>query len=431
MGLMLSQPALKEYFEGREYLFQLLRLAALLHDIGHYPFSHLGENIWTTATEGGIDRYFNEAAEETLFDVAASVSRPGPDAATSHETLTASLVRDGEVQAVVDEYLGPVDSGDGPEAASVVVSRIIDGSYPDLICRDLLSGDLDCDRLDYLIRDSGSAALTYGQVDVPYLIENLLVAEHPTFQQKMLCINKRHGKQAVEHYLIGRYYHYAQFVTHKTIVSAELLLAAGMLELIRLERLPSIEEIKETLGTERFLEFTEPSVWSALYEARRSCASDELVEIVERLMRRDFLKVAWDSTELERCGSPNFLDSLQEVGSKKALAARADVDPSLFCFKKEVLSLVGRAPATESDGGDDSPDPWRKSVKLADPERKIPELLASQDGLIHELSLREWVTRRVFVREEPRAEKDQRTIVEALRTELADRELSFEPEPEA
>jgi HD superfamily phosphohydrolase len=254
MGWMLRQRTLQDYFREREELIPVLRLAALLHDIGHYPFSHLGEAVYSAIERGAVDE--REKNGLSIFDVAAT--RGPVHSSASHETLTAEVIRETRIAELINNELGQIGSRD----ASEVLIDIIGGTYPDAVCHSLISSDLDCDRLDYLVRDSASAGLTYGQVDLAYLIENLRIETHARFGP-MLVVDASHGFGAVEHYLHARYFHYARFITHKTIASAELLLAVVMLELARLRKLkPRADDIKSLVGTPKLLWFTDQYVWT-------------------------------------------------------------------------------------------------------------------------------------------------------------------------
>jgi HD superfamily phosphohydrolase len=415
MGWMLRQAALQDYFSGRDELIQCLRLAALLHDVGHYPFSHLGENVWGYFDQGAAELYAGNTAEQSLYDVAAEVRKTST---TSHEVVTTKIILSTDIARIIDQRLAQVDG----RPASEVVAAIIDGSYPDLVCQNLVSSDLDCDRLDYLIRDSTVAGLTYGLVDLAYLIENLVVAEHPTTHQYTLAVNKKHGSQAVEHYVLARYYHYAQCITHKTIVSAELLLAAALLELLRAGKLWDAQAVQSAAGSRDFLKLTDAYVWALLGESlSANWASSELKDASRRLHARDLLKVAYALDTLEESPSPEAtrLDYILANPSRKlTVAQNSGVDARSFCYKKNELALVGIAakfvPSVLLTDQEAIESKWVKAIKIAEPGG-APELLVEQPGLLGDLSGRRWTTRRVFVLEAtPHAEKNNRPSCDAL-----------------
>lgn len=230
MGLILSQKPFQDHFckylERPDYI-QLLRLAALLHDVGHMPFSHVGETAWHAASASDAFSYINQEGF-TVFDAAA-----GASSKSLHESLSELVITESQIASIIDKEVAAVDG----EAASHAVAAILAGRQTDLVAHNLLSSDLDCDRLDYLLRDSMTAGLVYGNIDLAYLVGNLVVAEDPG--GRVLAIDGKHGRMAGEHFLLARYFHYAQFISHKTVASAEVDLIAAMLELIRLDKLPS------------------------------------------------------------------------------------------------------------------------------------------------------------------------------------------------
>lgn len=396
MGWMLRQMTLQRYFGERQELVVLLRLAALLHDVGHYPFSHLGENVY-----GGVERgalfEFGNGSPTTVFDVAAEIR---PHASASHELLTAEVIRHTRIGEIVNSEVGQVDGRDATE----VLIDIITGDYTDSVCHSLISSDLDCDRLDYLLRDSLSAGMTYGRVDLAYLIENLLVEEHPRYGP-VLAVDLDHGFGAVEHYLHARYFHYARFITHKTIASAELLLAVAMLSLIKSEKLPSTaEDVRAMIGSPRFLRFTDAQVWDLIHDALGDAgASEELNEAATSLVNRTLLKCAWSLEALESDDEEVYehvrLDRLFGTQDRKRAAAEAaGVAPEAFCYKRSTTRTTGIPARVAPKAGAEERYEWIQTVNVARPgEEPAPVVL--QRGLLQHLSTRRWVTRRVFVRE--------------------------------
>jgi HD superfamily phosphohydrolase len=396
MGWMLRQATLQSYFSERQELIVLLRLAALLHDLGHYPFSHLGENVYGSVERGALPE-FDPGSSTTVFDVAAAIR---PHASASHELLTADAIRNTRIGEIINGEVGQVDGRDATE----VLIDIITGDHLDSVCHSLISSDLDCDRLDYLLRDSLSAGMTYGRVDLAYLIENLLVEEHPRYGP-VLAVNLDHGFGAVEHYLHARYFHYARFITHKTIASAELLLAVAMLSLIKSAKLPgTAEEVRGMIGGPRFLQFTDAQVWNLLHDALADAgASNELKEAAGSLINRTLLKCACSLEALESDDEEIYehvrLDRLLGTTERKrAAAAAAGVAPEAFCYKRSTTRTTGIPARVAPKAGAEERYEWIQTVNVARPgEEPAPVVL--QRGLLQHLSTRRWVTRRVFVRE--------------------------------
>jgi uncharacterized protein len=114
--------------------------AALLHDIGHYPFSHAIEEL-------------------------------GPPV-LAHETVGRAIVESGAVAATLER-----DWGLDPARVANLIEPRAPLESCDAILVGLLSGTLDMDKLDYLPRDAKACNVPYGRVDTPRLIDSLTVAE--------------------------------------------------------------------------------------------------------------------------------------------------------------------------------------------------------------------------------------------------------------
>ena len=90
----------------------------------------------------------------------------------------------------------------------------------------LVSSDLDCDRLDYLLRTAHCAGLPYGKVDVEYITTQMAVDS-----DGFLCLTKK-ALRAVDNLLVSRYYDYTQVAFHKTVVALEEVLCNVIRELL-------------------------------------------------------------------------------------------------------------------------------------------------------------------------------------------------------
>ena len=155
-----------------------VRCAALLHDIGHGAFSHV---------------------IETILDF-------------RHEqfTIEAVLSDETEVGRILKTF-----SKDLPEN----VAAIIRGDFRPMALAQLVSSQLDVDRMDYLLRDSLMTGAKYGIYDLEWIIKSLEIDE----ANDRLYVSAR-GVYAVEDYLQARYYMFRQVYFHRTLRSAEAVL---------------------------------------------------------------------------------------------------------------------------------------------------------------------------------------------------------------
>ncbi|HBR57769.1 MAG TPA: hypothetical protein DEA22_09930 [Blastocatellia bacterium] len=169
---------LKEQYKIAPEDITAVKSAALLHDIGHGAFSHVIESIL----------HFH------------------------HEdyTIEAVLNRETEVGQILHAY---------DPALPKRVADIIRGSFRPMALGQLVSSQLDVDRMDYLLRDSHLTGVKYGVFDLEWIIKSLQINE----KEDHLYISAP-GIYAVEDYLQARYYMFRQVYFHRTLRSAEAVL---------------------------------------------------------------------------------------------------------------------------------------------------------------------------------------------------------------
>jgi HD superfamily phosphohydrolase len=159
-----------------------VKVAALLHDIGHGPFSHAWEHVF---------------------------------AGHDHEHWGARIVAEDAELAAALERLEP----GLPQTLGTFWAK----TYRPHYARKLVSSQLDVDRLDYLLRDGHYSGAGYATYDLDWIIHAIQVARVRAghLDPSDLVVDYRRGMYAVEQYLFARSYMYAQVYHHKTVRAAE------------------------------------------------------------------------------------------------------------------------------------------------------------------------------------------------------------------
>lgn len=189
---------------------QIYRLAALLHDIGHYPFSHSMEHAVNAHYPGQkfLDKGNGGAAVGILPTDYGTIDLDTEPASYDHELLGKRIITyDAEIRAILERYGYDIDD----------VVQIFGASKPESLIH-MVSSDLDCDRLDYLMRTAHHAGMPYGAVDIDYIVSQATVDNEGNF-----CFRQQ-ALKAADHLLVSRFFDYQQVPFHKTVVAIELLL---------------------------------------------------------------------------------------------------------------------------------------------------------------------------------------------------------------
>lgn len=197
---------------------QLVRLTALLHDVGHAPYSH--------------------ASEELL-------PRDEHDSALEHEDFSAAIILGTEIKQIIDSAYGGIGI-----TAQDVVDAYSSRSPPEkigVLIQDIVAGELDADRIDYLARDSLYAGVSYGRFDLERLLDTITAVEDQNGVVHLAV--EEDGRYALEGFLLARFYMFLQVYLHRYRRYYDLALTRTIRSVLsdRGGRYPSPDELLEYL----------------------------------------------------------------------------------------------------------------------------------------------------------------------------------------
>ena len=262
------------------------RAAALLHDVGHGSFSHVMEKV--------LGFHHEKWTVEVVLSEAT------------------------EIGQLLRSY-----SSDLPAK----VAAIIEGKFQPAALAQLVSSQLDVDRMDYLLRDSLMTGAKYGIYDLEWIINALAIDE----EHDRIYVAAR-GLYAVEEYLQARYYMFRQVYFHRTLRSAEAVLRATLRRALTLLETggevwhapgTAFEKVlrRNNLTITEYLEVDDSDVLFHVKQWQRS--SDEILADLSRRFtaRRLFKAIDLDMPLAER---PEFLTAAREC------VVRAGFDPDYY-----------------------------------------------------------------------------------------------------
>lgn len=230
---------------------RLVRIAALLHDIGHGPFSHLFENVL-----------------KPLNSIDGSV----------HEYITRKMIlEDPEIKAILG-------------ADRHVIAELLNENKTlvrkDLrLMSDIVSGNLDADKLDYLARDSYFLGVSYGKFDLPRILHTV----RSTLDNERLGVHVK-GLHALENYRLARHLLTVQAYQHHARLAADQMFLSAMRIAVHKERI--IPKNRLNIKSNSFLPFYKTlddcSIVNIIESDKRSKTSKKILRDIRarRLLKR-------------------------------------------------------------------------------------------------------------------------------------------------
>jgi HD superfamily phosphohydrolase len=254
---------------------QNLRLAGLLHDIGHGPFSHSFENAISLVNR---EKCSHEKIGERIIREHAPLTEALGDRT---ESITELLYED-------ENYLGKI-----------------------------ISSDLDVDRMDYLLRDSHHVGVKYGNYDIDRIMHCILHKEK--YGQHYICIEEK-GRYAIENFRLARLSMFLQVYQHKTVNIADHMINRAIVHSANEGDLKNTLKLNNYDFVQRFLELNDYSLMSSLIND----SNDRARIMARKFFERNLLKEVYReniknfSVEHRRALMNLGIDTLHKLESKIA-----------------------------------------------------------------------------------------------------------------
>ncbi len=196
-------------------LKETFKLACLLHDVGHAPLSHSTETVMPNLSELNIPKHFLSKKDQSR------------DRQATHEDYTIKSIVDSSFAEAFElaekqfglerRYIADLIVGHSTDYAYFTINGI--NYFP--ILSQLVSSELDCDRMDYLLRDSYFCGVSYGSYDLDWMIDNLEICVDNS--QALLGINER-AVVTFDDFLLSRYHMFIMVYFHYRAVCLEQIL---------------------------------------------------------------------------------------------------------------------------------------------------------------------------------------------------------------
>lgn len=323
--LYISSIMAKKLLDSEEQS-RIIRFAALLHDVGHGPFSHVSEYI--------LDMY----------------SPPSSKTEKIHEVITTDIVDcDKELSKILSE-------NERKQVIGLLTGESVDSS----LMKDIISGPLDADKQDYLLRDSYFCGVKYGIYDYYRLINTLNKIDEDG--DLHLCIDAD-GINTLEQFVLAKYYMTTQVYRHKVRLVTDAMITRGIElgiekdELSWLKKLYSYKRSEAYLKT--YMEWNdERLICELIYNTKKGYANKIFQCLSNRKLYKTIFK--FKIKDLNNYCKPQIVDLLSNItkkGNKKRkreieqdISKMIVVDPNLTIANSYTIKNVREMSRDDSEG---------------------------------------------------------------------------------
>jgi len=395
---------------------QILRIVGLLHDIGHYPWSHVTEHVVINSLKKTIQSFPSEPEKIILTrsrdGEQSSEELPNQDKKNllqrseshqlnksyhdernesidfaHHERIASIVIEKTEIKDILSEEFSPKEIEK--------ISKIIAGTAPD-IEKALIHSELDADRFDYLLRDSKQTGVTYGLFDLDQIIRNLDYSEDAPEGTSGFFIRKK-GKKAVEDYLLARYFLYSTVIFQKTSIGFHKManiVYDGLLERGEIESYFDILGYFDDNNLDGFYNYNDLSILQKIRDVVNGKITLEnngeykrdknlVKDCCEKIIKRKPLRLVDEKQRIvnKTENATPFDKYIKETGVINEIVRLAGIENYWYIPSEINTSITNLSPLIPIDGVYINPRDKEESI-LVESEEKKPIFLVRDESLI-------------------------------------------------
>jgi HD superfamily phosphohydrolase len=286
-----------------------IKFAALLHDVGHGSFSHVSETV--------LDDYSDNLAKNGKGKI--------------HEKITIDIIKnDKELSKLISE-----------NDKNTVINLLGKSPVDVALMKNIVSGPLDADKMDYLLRDSYFCGVKYGVFDLDRILNT--VESYDDKLDKYIAV-KYDGVNSLEQFALAKYYMTMQVYRHKGRCVTDAMIIRGLKLGIEKDEIDFLIELFNYKNTPEYI-YNYLKYWDdrILYELAFSRTSGYAHEIFHRLYKRNLFKTVFEERLKNLNLSDKFRDVIINITEKANKNKRSRIEkeisllPNINCCAENVI----------------------------------------------------------------------------------------------